>query len=1093
MAERNSAKKKLAVATEAEESGNAISELERTKDNIVDSLGLLEYYVKEFDKTEKIQVGAWAEKLEQFYNDYRRIVAKLESFSTEEEPVDLRGERIDFDTRYYALRAFYMNKLSKSSGSASVNPQSSVRPLNIRLPEIILPKFSGRLEDWCVFRDTFESAVGSRDDISAVEKMHYLKGLVQGEAARILDPIRISEQGYKDAWRSLRLRFENKRQLIKCHIRALFDTPTMRKESAEELLALVDRVEQQISVLKSLGEPADRWSSLLMYLLSVRLDPSTLREWENHYAKLDADNIAAVLGGTARDVDHINEDSTAMLSYVSMVNYLQNYARVLQAVSPIVSQSAPYSKPPRPLPPPTKFASFPAAAQSESSRSAAANVIQSSKPCAKCGQAHCLYQCPEFRKMNVAQRSELVRQNRLCMNCMRSNSHYARTCSGQRCRVCSKKHHTLLHLDSDDSGVDSGSQSSNTSCCVALQQHSSVPQPQIAPAQQFTKSATSVAVQQQSPSTSNNYNVHGSSGNPQYTLVTHSAGTIPEAVFLPTAMVNIRDSRGRVCTVRCLLDCASQRSFVSKAVCDRLKSPLVHLPHPVTVSGIGNATTSVEFQSTLSIFSRVSPFSIEDTVLVLPSITVKLPQSTVDTSHWAIPHSMDLADPTFAESGYIDVILGAAHFLRVLRYGRVLLGDDLPLLQSTEFGWVVSGKCELSNNDRRRCQFSNTISTVTEMVNTYEVNAVEEELQPPYFLPHHAAMNPESTTNEICLVSDAPCRSIPNSSFNDVLLTAPTIKGTLVTIVLRFGFHHYIISANIERMYRRVPLHKWHQPLQRILWRDDPVPSLTVYQLRTVTSGTSSAPFLVTRVDDDDDDDDEEKTFPISTPTEWHDFSANKQLTGSDSNDSLNELYREIITMLASAALPLRQWSSYFADQEPPDIIDRYHSIRQVLRVAALLWRFCVNCRHHKRNGSQEIRSLTSEENDRTLLMLIRKVQGQCCMTQTRKLTSSGQTNGKSKLRIFHPPFVDGIIRVGGRLYFARIPIDERHPMAGCTANHRSIELICLRECFEPLNADPVLLMFTLRQRFWHLGGRIGSTRRPIPGSPPPTISCRQN
>ncbi|XP_055615181.1 uncharacterized protein LOC129761484 [Toxorhynchites rutilus septentrionalis] len=211
----------MAVATEAEESGNAISELERTKDNIVNSLGLLEYYVKEFDKTEKIQgqVGAWAEKLEQFYNDYHRIVAKLESFSTEEEPVDLKGECIDFDTRYYALRAFYMNKLSKSSGSASVNPQSSVRPLNIRLPEIILPKFSGRLEDWCVFRDTFESAVGSRDDISAVEKMHYLKGLVHGEAARILDPIRISEQGYKNAWRSLRLRFENKRQLIKCHIR----------------------------------------------------------------------------------------------------------------------------------------------------------------------------------------------------------------------------------------------------------------------------------------------------------------------------------------------------------------------------------------------------------------------------------------------------------------------------------------------------------------------------------------------------------------------------------------------------------------------------------------------------------------------------------------------------------------------------------------------------------------------------------------------------------------------------------------------------------------------------------------------------------
>ncbi|XP_055622539.1 uncharacterized protein LOC129766108 [Toxorhynchites rutilus septentrionalis] len=1478
MAERNSAKKKLAVATEEENSVNVISELEHTKDNIVDSLGLLEFYVQEFDKTEKIQgqVGAWAEKLEQFYDDYHRVVAKLESFSTEEEPVDLKGERIDFATRYYALRAFYMSKLKKSSGSASVNPPPPVRPLNIRLPELILPKFSGKLEDWCVFRDSFESAVGSRDDISAVEKMHYLKGLVHGEAARILDPIKISEQGYKDAWRSLRLRFENKRQLIKCHIKTLFDTPTMRKESAEELLTLVDRFEQQISVLKNLGEPADRWSSLLVYLLSVRLDPSTLREWENHCAKLDADNIAAVLGGTARDFDHINEESTAMPSYVSMVNYLQNYARVLQAVSPIVSQSAPRSKPPRPLPPPTKFVSFPAAAQSEPSSSAAASVIQSSKPCVKCGQAHYLYQCPEFRKMTVTQRSELVRRNRLCMNCMRSNSHYARTCSAQRCRVCSKKHHTLLHLDSTDSGVGSGSQS-NTSCCVALQQqNSSAPQAQVASVSQTAKSATTVAVQQQSPSTSNNYNVNGSSGNPQYALVTHSAGTIPEAVFLPTAMVNIRDSRGRVCTVRCLLDCASQRSFVSKAACDRLQLPRIRLPNSITVSGIGNATTSVEYQSTVTIFSRVSPFTIKDTMLVLPSITVKLPQSTVDTRHWSIPRHLDLADPTFAVTGNIDIILGAAHFLRVLRYGRISLGDDLPLLQSTEFGWVVSGKCVLSNHDHsdsQRCQFSNPC-TINELVhrfwqleeiqnnkgwspseryceehftaNTvrnadgryvvrlpkreellgqlrdnrynatkrfyglerslaanpmkkalyqefireylnlghmYEVKSAEEDLQPQYFLPHHAVMKPESTTTKMRVVFDASCRSKSGLSLNDVLLSGPTIQDTLVTIVLRFRFHNYVVSADIEKMYRQVLVHESDQPFQRILWRDDPVLPLKVFQLRTVTYGTSSAPFLATRVLSKLADD-EEKTFPLAASAVRHDFYVDNLLTGSDNAGTLASICREIIAVLESAGLPLRQWSSNsevvlngippelrdtatlrdldddfsvtalglrwepetdnllfktpkwkehatptkrtvlsdisslfdplgligptiarakiklqglwklqldwdtpvpdqfahdwtcfrqklialvhvrvprhvlrpgytrleihgfsdasedaygaciylrsvfaagtctvrllsakskvapiqtttiprlelcaaqllsrlltkvldsvdvsattylwtdstivlnwilatpstwktfvanrvaeiqeltshavwhhvpsednpadlisrgkdldelldaslwwngptwlhsetspwpetvpystatteiletrktvalpVADQEPPDIIDRYHSIRQVLRVAALLWRFCENCRRHAQNQPLVVGPLTPEDIDHALLMLIRRVQGQCFDIEIRQLTSSGQVDRKSKLRFLHPQIVDGIIRVGGRLHFARIPIDERHPIV-LPANHRLTEMICRREHLKTLHAGPGLLLSSLRQRFWPLGGR---------------------
>lgn len=67
------------------------------------------------------------------------------------------------------------------------------------------------------------------------------------------------------------------------------------------------------------------------------------------------------------------------------------------------------------------------------------------------------------------------------------------------------------------------------------------------------------------------------------------------------------------------------------------------------------------------------------------------------------------------------MILGAAHFFRILRCGRISLGNDLPLLQNTEFGWVVSGECALENhdhNDPRRCQFSNPCM-INELVNRF--------------------------------------------------------------------------------------------------------------------------------------------------------------------------------------------------------------------------------------------------------------------------------------------------------------------------------------------------------------------------------------
>lgn len=187
------------------EEANTLDEWQQKKQNVVDSVALLEYYVKNFNKEEtpKEQVEAWAEKLERFYDDFHRMAVKIEALSSEEDPIDLKGERQKFDSRYYGLRAFYLRQMVNTTSSSTSNSSPSAIPTNIRLPEIIFPKFSGRLEDWCVFRDSFVSAVGSRSDIGPVEKLHYLKGLVQGEAARILDPIKICEQGYKDAWRTL--------------------------------------------------------------------------------------------------------------------------------------------------------------------------------------------------------------------------------------------------------------------------------------------------------------------------------------------------------------------------------------------------------------------------------------------------------------------------------------------------------------------------------------------------------------------------------------------------------------------------------------------------------------------------------------------------------------------------------------------------------------------------------------------------------------------------------------------------------------------------------------------------------------------------
>lgn len=70
----------------------------------------------------------------------------------------------------------------------------------------------------------------------------------------------------------------------------------------------------------------------------------------------------------------------------------------------------------------------------------------------------------------------------------------------------------------------------------------------------------------------------------------------------------------------------------------------------------------------------------------------------------------------------------------------------------------------------------------------------------------------------------------------------------LLSIVMRFRSKPIALVADIEKMYRQIEDHPEDQPLQRILWRKNPSDPISTYDLRTVTYGTASAPYLATRL-----------------------------------------------------------------------------------------------------------------------------------------------------------------------------------------------------------------------------------------------------
>ena len=69
-------------------------------------------------------------------------------------------------------------------------------------------------------------------------------------------------------------------------------------------------------------------------------------------------------------------------------------------------------------------------------------------------------------------------------------------------------------------------------------------------------------------------------------------------------------------------------------------------------------------------------------------------------------------------------------------------------------------------------------------------------------------------------------------------------------------------------------------------------------------------------------------------------------------------------------------------------------------------------------------------------------------------------------------PFLDysGLLRVGGRLRYAPISYDEKHPII--LPRHQISELIAAHAHIRSLHGGPQLTLHTLRQRFWILRAR---------------------
>jgi hypothetical protein len=390
--------------------------LKRKREEIKQRLARTFKFVEDFTSDQNINsIKTRENAVRDALDEFNKVQEQIEDNVSIAELEAQTNERIEFENIYFETMtaiATAIESYNKTKAAATNNNQNSTtiqshQNSKINLPVIQIPEFSGHFEKWLSFRDVFQSLIHNNNNLNSIEKMHYLKSSLSGDALHTIENLAISGANYDEAWSLLEKRYGNERLIVQAHIRKILNSPAINKCTAASLRQLSDDVRSNLAALKALNRPVQHWDDILVTIIPDKLDFHSNREWQGK------------LGNEM-------PDSKTLLDFLE--SRYQHVASITASSANQTSQEK--------------------SGQNKSSKhqSSSNSVIINKQSCAFCKKTnHSLHQCTSFLRLSTDEKLKQVISLKLCENCLRSNHSTANCKSNNTCRDCKSRHHTLLH------------------------------------------------------------------------------------------------------------------------------------------------------------------------------------------------------------------------------------------------------------------------------------------------------------------------------------------------------------------------------------------------------------------------------------------------------------------------------------------------------------------------------------------------------------------------------------------------------------------------------------------------------------------------
>ena len=186
---------------------------------------------------------------------------------------------------------------------------------------------------------------------------------------------------------------------------------------------LLETFREQMQALESFGAPVHQWDAILIYHIREKLDSESRKAWELTRAGNDLQTIQQM-------TDFLSERCRALESSSAILKV------VLPAETKTVNSANKSSTAKRGY---GHTQSRPERGQAFS-ESATETII-----CQICLGDHKVQNCQDLTSVDGTARVDLVKQKKLCFNCIRSSNKINQCRSKSVCPTCRGKHHSLTH------------------------------------------------------------------------------------------------------------------------------------------------------------------------------------------------------------------------------------------------------------------------------------------------------------------------------------------------------------------------------------------------------------------------------------------------------------------------------------------------------------------------------------------------------------------------------------------------------------------------------------------------------------------------